>query len=742
VSAYPVNPLPVQIQGVITLPWGRNTIYLVDSNNISHRIQVDDNSEFCRGDRVEASGILKADDRSDFLEAATLHKIGPGILPQPVRLGAATSLERAHEGKWIQLRGRLLELLRTSNTWVYVLERKSRTYYARLETNRLTSPPPRQPSRSLVTVTGIYAVDTGPNGDPLAHQILMSSPQDIQFSGSSAWWNSLGFRRILMGVAVLAFAAMLWGIMLRRQVARQTAIVKRQLEKEAALEARYRQMVENAWDAIFALDSQGCFVSVNRAGERITGYTREELLGMKLAQLLSAEHHPAADSLLSPANLQRTGTTVELQLVAKSGSQVSLEVSMQPAFQEGRLVGLEGVGRDITRRKQAEEALRRAQKMEAIGQLAAGVAHDFNNLLTVIMGNLDLLHMNTSECPPDHGYLAQIREASERASGLTRQLLLFSRPQQVQVHSIDFNELVQNLVKMLRRLIGAHIQMECQLAKIVPRIVADPGMMEQVVLNLAVNARDAMPNGGCLILKTTEVRFDSSKTKANPDRRPGWFLCFEVADTGLGMDEHTRRRIFEPFFTTKEPGKGTGLGLATVEGIVKKHEGWIEVDSHPGQGTVFRVYLPAQEAPAETAVAKPVVSADPGGSENILVVEDEPGVREMLVCMLGRKGYHVLTARTGPEALRTWAESPCRIQMLLTDLVLPGGMGGIELARELRVKYPELKVIFSSGYGPEASSDPSLPSDHVWFLQKPYSSQRLLRIVRECLDATEASDGT
>jgi two-component system cell cycle sensor histidine kinase/response regulator CckA len=387
-------------------------------------------------------------------------------------------------------------------------------------------------------------------------------------------------------------------------------------------------------------------------------------------------------------------------------------------------------------RRRVEEQLRQAQKMEAIGQLAGGIAHDFNNILTIINGNAGLLLDNENLDPETVEALKQIFAAGERAASLTRQLLVFSRKQIASPQVIDLNDLIEESAKMLRRLIGERITLELDLAGKPPVIQADASMMEQVLLNLIVNARDAMPRGGRLIIRTQGLTITTADTQHNPEARPGDFVRLSVQDTGGGIAPEVLPRIFEPLFTTKEAGKGTGLGLATVFGIVRQHQGWLEVKSQLGEGTVFEVLLPTISATAAPGQSAAAPAKAPGGSETILLVEDETAVRELAVIMLEKHGYRVLQAASGAEALKVWERHGARIKLLLTDLVMPGELTGWELAERLQTANPALKVIFASGYSAEATAQIFDAAKNFNFLQKPYHMRTLAGTVRQVLDGT------
>lgn len=399
----------------------------------------------------------------------------------------------------------------------------------------------------------------------------------------------------------------------------------------------------------------------------------------------------------------------------------------------GRVV--HGYGVDSTERLNLESQLRQLQKMDAVGRLAGGVAHDFNNILTAILGYTSVLLLDKDMESEVVENVKEIARAAERAASLTKQLLTFSRRQVMQTRELQMNKVIHNMTQMLKRIIGEDINLDFNYGPDLPCIHADEVMMEQVILNLAVNARDAMPHGGQLFIDTSAVEISAGYAKTNPEARPGQFVCLSVMDTGCGMDEKTRSNIFEPFFSTKEPGKGTGLGLATVYGIVKQHEGWIEAQSSPGKGALFKVYLPAvpSEKPPETRKA-PQLKVQ-GGHETVLIVEDEEAVRQLMRSTLKRYGYRVLEAVSGMEALALWEKEITGIELLLTDMVMPGGVTGRDLADKLQASKKDLKVLYTSGYNLESLGSSALLQKAFKFLPKPFSPETLARSVRECLDS-------
>jgi nitrogen-specific signal transduction histidine kinase/ActR/RegA family two-component response regulator/HAMP domain-containing protein len=398
---------------------------------------------------------------------------------------------------------------------------------------------------------------------------------------------------------------------------------------------------------------------------------------------------------------------------------------------------------DITERLSLEEQLRQSQKMESVGQLAAGVAHDFNNMLTIIQGHSSSLLAKPTLPTEMLDSVQAVYFAAERAAALTRQLLMFSRKNVMQLKPLDLRKIVGNMSTMLQRLLGETIKLQFQPPAELPFVLGDSGMIEQVVMNLAVNARDAMIRGGKLSIGVETMWIDAGYTGTHPEARVGNFIRLHVTDNGCGMDTATMSRIFEPFFTTKDVGKGTGLGLATVYGIVKQHFGWIEVNSEPGVGTMFDVFLPATDKLAgsedePTTAMTPVI----GGTETILIVEDEHVLREMARDILGNCGYKILEASSGRDALEVWQRRTDRVDLLLTDMVMPEGVSGVELAERLLVSQPRLKIIFTSGYTANEVSPDVLSRTNAHFLQKPYTHNELAKAVRNCLDKNVGANAT
>jgi two-component system, cell cycle sensor histidine kinase and response regulator CckA len=533
----------------------------------------------------------------------------------------------------------------------------------------------------------------------------------------------------------LAVVSVLEQKRLRLEKERAEAVEHAALNALQESEERYRSFFDNSIDAVLLTSPDGRILKANAESCRIFGYTEEELFLVGRNGVVDPSD-PQLPKALEERN--RTGRFKgELTLVRKDGKKFPGEISTAVFKDKENVVRTSMIIRDITERRRAEQEttslqdqLRQSQKVEAIGQLAGGIAHDFNNLLTIIQGNSQLSLMDLQEGDPLKANIEEIQEAAKRAADLTRQLLAFSRKQILEMRVLDLNQVLQRLDKMLRRVIGEDIDLTMLLPELIWKVMGDPGQIEQVIMNLSVNARDAMPEGGKLTIETANVELDEEYAKQHIAVQPGRYVMLSMSDTGVGMAPEVRERIFEPFFTTKE--KGTGLGLSTVYGIVKQTGGNIWVYSEPGQGTTFKIYLPQVDAPVEE-LREEVVKEISRGHETILLVEDEDIVRKLAARVLKKQGYKVLEAPDGGKAFMLCETVKEPIHLILTDVVMPG-MSGRKLVDRLKEIHPETKVLYMSGYTDNAILHHSILGPGTNFIQKPFTIDGLARKVREALD--------
>jgi two-component system, cell cycle sensor histidine kinase and response regulator CckA len=475
------------------------------------------------------------------------------------------------------------------------------------------------------------------------------------------------------------------------------------------------------------------FVDANQGFQQLTGFSHAELIGRTPQELNLSGDSTDDTTIFEKLHQQMSVRNLPRRLRTKSGQLRDILFSVELFELDGEPLLLT-IAQDITEQITLEQQLRQAQKMEAVGQLAAGVAHDFNNILTVIQGHSALLLARKPPESSDRKPLQTIAAAAERAAKLVRQLLTFSRKQFVKMSPMDVRSTLSAISDMLPRVLPETIQVTISAAPGLPQINADAGMIEQMLMNLALNARDAMAPGGRLTLTAEAVEVTPALAQNNQDARPGRFLCLSVADTGCGMPPGVLSHIFEPFFTTKPVGKGTGLGLATVYGIAKQHEGWVEVLSLPGQGSTFRVFIPVSNVEPQEDPVPSALEPMRHGSETILVVEDEEVVRDFIVEVLRSHGYQTIAAESGPQALERWAQHRSKIHLLLTDMVMPGGLTGREVGERLLAQDPALKIIYSSGYSPGMAGRDVAVLKEKSFLPKPYCPTKLLETLRQCLD--------
>jgi PAS domain S-box-containing protein len=503
------------------------------------------------------------------------------------------------------------------------------------------------------------------------------------------------------------------------------------------IQQRFRGIYESSKDAIGYASLDGRLLDVNDSFAKLTGYTRDEALTKTYQEITPAEYHALEAEIVQ--HILKTGEPAEYEkaFVRKDGKRVAVVLTVFVVNStEGRPSGIAAIIKDMTQRKQLEQQFLQAQKMEAVGKLAGGVAHDFNNLLTVILSYTELLLKKVRSTSASRGFVEEIRAAAKRAAALTQQLLAFSRKQMLEPKVLDLNSLISDLEGMLRPLVGEAIDLVSVLAPRLGRIKADPSQLEQVIMNLVINARDAMPEGGQLTIETANVELTESHASKQPTMQLGPYVMLTVTDTGCGMNAETLSHIFEPFFTTKEPGQGTGLGLSTVYGIVKQSGGSIWVYSEEGEGTTFKIYLP-RVRPATQRDTERLPGHDlegVRGKETILLVEDEPVVRALIKNALNQHGYFVLDTQNGMDALRVGTQYAGQLDLLITDVIMPQ-MSGREVAHNLALIFPDLKILFISGFTDDAIVRHGVLEKGSAFLQKPFTPDVLLRKVRTILDS-------
>jgi len=545
---------------------------------------------------------------------------------------------------------------------------------------------------------------------------------------SAPWWIWLV---IALAVAATGAAAVLLG-----RGRRLEETIRRQLARETALKARFEDLFDRSSEIMIVHDRRGRVSTINRSGEQITGYLRDELRMLDPGWIFGTGYVDAITQMIEegPDGAPRTFRS---EFVPRKGNPVPVDVQARVLVGDGEVIGVTSIGRDLTERHRFETELRQAQKMEAVGRLATGIAHDFNNLITVLLGYSDEL---IEESPPDTTLRAaavEVRRAADRASGLTQQLLAFSRRQASVAHTVDLNAVIAHMEDLIRRLIGPEIRLQFKLQPDLSMINADAQQIGQVLMNLVVNARDAMPRGGTLTVETANIELGAEHV----DLIPGPHVALLVTDSGLGMTAEVRDRLFEPFFTTKEKGQGTGLGLSMVHAIVRQSGGHVQVESEPGQGTTFRVHFPRQADPSAAPMPSLTIPARATvrGAGIVLLAEDDRAVRRLVVTELTRRGFTVLEAEDGAGALELFNKEKNRVDILVTDVVMPR-MNGADLAKAAERIRPGLKILFISGH-PERAGAGLDPTGVTNLLMKPFTADTLAARIKEMITGRKEADG-
>ena len=714
-----------RIAGVVT--WTRpGRFFLEDESGGIEVLPVDQEERLRFEERVVVTGFPVVVGAKLRIEDAVVEPHAGAFDVTPVSTAAHRVVLGGFHARTVSLEARLVGNSARGDGFTLLLTDGDVPFSAILDFDAMTPRIGALENGSQLRVTGVCETRPDPAGGVDSFRLLLRSEKDVRLVAAAPWWTPEHTLLTVGGLLFLVAGSVGWISFLRRRV-EQT-----QGRFSVAFDA-------NPLPVAIATRGDMRFVSVNGSFLNAFGFSRGDVIGRSVAQLGLAADEGGLQSLLEQLEQQGRLRGFDTEVRSRSGEVLRVLVSAEPIAVDGEECLLL-LWQDVTERLNLMNQLRESQKMEAVGQLAAGVAHDFNNLLTIIRGNSELLRGMIAEDSEEAELNLEMDHAASRAAELTRQLLAFSRRQVLRQTTFDLNDVITGSMRMLQRVLGETIAVRLTPASTPVPVRADVGMLDQIIMNLAVNARDAMPGGGALTLGSELVTVREGEARMNPEGSPGEFAVLRVTDTGEGMDEATLKRVFEPFFTTKGVGQGTGLGLSTVYGVVRQHQGWINVDSRPGKGTSFACYLPAADS-AEIVTGKEPDGATAfiRGTETILVVEDEPGVARMIRRTLGAEGYEVLPAANGVEARGIWRTRGQSIDLLLTDVVMPDGVNGLSLACELRSDNAELPVLFMSGYSDEVvRAEGEMPAGSA-FIGKPFSRERLLSSVRAALDGrTEA----
>jgi len=718
----------VRVRGQVTAVTGADGFFLQDpTGGLFVQLRAGENRPD-RGATAEAVGYVEFTALNLVLrEAKTKTDAGGAVAAEPLTVTARSVMEtvvrpgfagpsaEAPANRLVRVRGRYVGQIGRDDHVALELQdgpvHFEALFPAGVDSSALADLPPD----SLVEVVGVCKLHGDAELGVQGFVVVLRDVADVTVAERPPWWTGERIRRAAFGALTLLVLAVFGLTYLRFRLRQQAAHMRERLRREMQLEARYRDLVEHATDLIFTLDSRGLITGWNGAGEALMGLPRDRLVGQPLIQFLAGG--PATDV---SALYAESPVTVPLMLRTGKQQIVTVEVSTRPVVENGVPVGVQAIARDVTERNRLEGRMREVAKMQAVGQLAGGVAHDFNNLLTVINGNCDLLLRKAQAGSEVRELLDEVKTAGTQAAAVTRQLLAFGRQTVIAPKTLNLNLVITNLTRVLKRLIGEPITLAFQPDDLLDHVRVDPGTLEQTILNLVVNARDAMPAGGTLTVRTNNL--------------PGGWVRLEVSDTGHGMTDEVKARILEPYFTTKPLGHGTGLGLAMVAGFMEQSGGRLAVHSTAGVGTTFQLEFEAVSAessfgstpPESTPTVQEVVGS------TILLVEDEPSVQLLEKRILETGKYRVMAASSAEEALELLVDYAGPLDMLVTDVVMPG-KNGRELADEIRRTRPELKVLFLSGYMPDEVLREGVEADAAQFLQKPFTPSDLLKTVRRIL---------
>ena len=709
----------LRVEGIVTLSWP-GKVYVEDETGSMEVITARDYNVRL-GDRVGVIGFPVLGAQRPVIEDAEIVRLGAGEVPPARATHAHWALVNDLNGRRAEFTGRLVGKSKLQRQFVLTLQDGELTVPMILRKRISSEELDSFKLGSDLRVTGICELSESPGRKLRDVRLLVDSARDIEVTGRPPFWDTTRLIAALGGMILIIAGSLGWVAFLSKRVAQtqsRFATAFRASPVPVAIMTRADRRI---------LDVNDSFVDKFEFSRRKVIAKRFDDLGICLdGELMERLEQQIAD--------QKAVRSVDCEMRSASGRvrYVLLSVELIDVDDDECLLF---IFQDVTERLALMDQLRESQKMEAVGQLAAGVAHDFNNLLTIIRGNTDILADIGKEDEELTEISGELSDATSRATSLTRQLLAFSRKQVMQPRIVDLNTVISGGLKMVKRLVGEDIEVESNFSAEELPVFADAGMLDQILVNLVVNARDAMEGKGKVVIATRAEVIANESAHNHPEDRCGAHVVFSVADTGAGMDAETRKRIFEPFFTTKAVGKGTGLGLATVYGIAKQHRGWIDVESKEGEGSTFSVYLPLAEAGDTEDTVVVAKRRNLAGHETILVAEDEKAVRRMVCRTLGRVGYTILEAENGVAAKEVWKERGSEVDLLLTDLMMPGGVSGFDLAAELSAERPGLPVVYVSGYSAEMMEKGEELNVGVNFLSKPFTNNSLLETVRRRLDS-------
>jgi PAS domain S-box-containing protein len=732
----------VRIEGNVLLQLLERSLYVQDASGTIY-VQTRQATVVPLGTRISVIGFPNFVDGELILEDALFRVLEAGSPPKPKMITAADAQEGRFLGELVRLEGKLMNQIQTDSGRALVLQSQESIFEALLDKREQ----PFQVGRegSLLEVTGICVLKRRLESQGNTFQILLRSAQDVRVLRPAPWWTTA---RLVGAVGFLCFILLVagtWGITLRRRVNKQILLIQARLEREAALEKEYRDLFENSNDVVFAMNLEGKFISINRAGEKIFGYTREELQRIPFFQLLGPEHQATASKCIQKIMARDACPPVELEVIARDERRVSMEINFDLIQQEGRSTGFRAIARDVTERKQAEQSLRAAeerllqsQKMEAIGTMAGGIAHDFNNILGAILGYAELTLLETNDAAQVSANLEQIIKAGQRARDLVQQILAFSRKLQHERKPVLMQTVLKDAHKLLRATFPSTIEINLQMDQACKPVLADATQLHQVIMNLATNSYHALKSsGGRLEILLYPQIVEETALAKHTELQKGEYSCLEIRDSGHGMDEGTLKHIFEPYFTTKPVGAGTGLGLAVVHGIVQEYKGAILVDSKLGVGTTFQILLPCckVEIPEEDLKTKVEL---PQGKGHILFVDDEKSIVDLTKRTLEKMGYTVTPQTSSLEALEWFRSKPDSYDLVCTDQTMPQ-MTGVTLIRELQAIRPDLPIILCTGFSDEATPEKAHQLGVFRHFYKPVNMKELAEAIREALPAQNRS---